>query len=85
MSQNYRRLSLVARLKAPTGGVEKKLSATTTRAYPNDPFAIAKIDNAVVSEARVERDAEDCEREHEGLSGGGWWWSGQRQFRQMQM
>ncbi|KAJ4024216.1 Ribosome biogenesis protein Nop16 [Fusarium irregulare] len=58
MSQNYRRLGLVARLKAPTGGVEKKLGATTTRAYPNDPFAIAKIDNAVVSEARVERDAD---------------------------
>ncbi|KAH6955390.1 hypothetical protein HG530_008889 [Fusarium avenaceum] len=58
MSQNYRRLGLVARLKAPTGGVEKKLGATTTRAYPNDPFAIASIENAVVSEARVERDAD---------------------------
>lgn len=58
MSQNYRRLGLVARLKAPTGGVEKKLGATTTRAYPSDPFAIASIENAVVSEARVERDAD---------------------------
>ncbi|CAJ0551968.1 Ff.00g059470.m01.CDS01 [Fusarium sp. VM40] len=58
MSQNYRRLGLVARLKAPTGGVEKKLGATTTRAYPNDPFAVASIENAVVSEARVERDAD---------------------------
>ncbi|KAM0196965.1 hypothetical protein ACHAPA_002050 [Fusarium lateritium] len=58
MSQNYRRLGLVARLKAPTGGTEKKLGATTTRAYPNDPFAIASIENAVVSEARVERDAD---------------------------
>jgi nucleolar protein 16 len=58
MSQNYRRLGLVARLKAPTGGTEKKLGATTTRAYPNDPFAIASIENAIVSEARVERDAD---------------------------
>ncbi|KAM0348046.1 hypothetical protein ACHAPU_004549 [Fusarium lateritium] len=58
MSQNYRRLGLVARLKAPTGGTEKKVGATTTRAYPNDPFAIASIENAIVSEARVERDAD---------------------------
>ncbi|KAF4990723.1 hypothetical protein FGRMN_8308 [Fusarium graminum] len=58
LSQNYRRLGLVARLKAPTGGTEKKIGATTTRAYPNDPFAIASIENAIVSEARVERDAD---------------------------
>ncbi|KAI8410330.1 hypothetical protein FOFC_10184 [Fusarium oxysporum] len=58
LSQNYRRLGLVARLKAPTGGTEKKLGATTTRAYPNDPFSIATVENAIVSEARVERDAD---------------------------
>ena len=43
--------------------MEKKLlsgtaTATTTRATPNDPFAITTIDKAVVSEARVERDAD---------------------------
>ncbi|RGP73515.1 nucleolar 16 [Fusarium sporotrichioides] len=58
LSQNYRRLGLVARLKAPAGGTEKKLGATTTSAYKNDPFAIATIENAIVSEARVERDAD---------------------------
>lgn len=57
MSQNYRRLGLLARLKAPTGGTEKRLhTVTTTRSSPNDPFAIASVENAVVSEARVERD-----------------------------
>ncbi|CAM1508130.1 Fc.00g049780.m01.CDS01 [Cosmosporella sp. VM-42] len=58
MAQNYRRLGLLARLKAPTGGTEKLLHATTTKTSAKDPFAIATIENAVVSEARVERDAD---------------------------
>lgn len=58
MAQNYRRLGLVARLKAPTGGIEKKIHATTTRTSPNDPFAITSIENMIVSEAKVERDAD---------------------------
>ncbi|KPM34630.1 hypothetical protein AK830_g11938 [Neonectria ditissima] len=62
LSQNYRRLGLVARLKAPTGGVEKRLGgaagAVTTRTSANDPFAITTVENAIVSEARVERDAD---------------------------
>ncbi|KAH7152124.1 ribosome biogenesis protein Nop16 [Dactylonectria estremocensis] len=58
LSQNYRRLGLLARLKAPTGGTEKQLGAVTTRTSVNDPFAIISVENAVVSEARVERDAD---------------------------
>ena len=46
----------------------------------------ARVCGAPVCGARVERDPEDCEREHEGLEGEGWWWwSGQRQPGQMQM
>ncbi|KAI1377287.1 ribosome biogenesis protein Nop16 [Hypoxylon crocopeplum] len=58
-SQNYRRLGLVSRLKAPTGGVEpnaasRKLQGRSTK--PMDPFAINSSANAVVTEVRVERD-----------------------------
>ncbi|KAI1776183.1 ribosome biogenesis protein Nop16 [Hypoxylon cercidicola] len=58
-TQNYRRLGLVGRLKAPTGGVEpnpasRKLQGRSTK--PVDPFAIGQAANAVVTEARVERD-----------------------------
>ncbi|KAI1449839.1 ribosome biogenesis protein Nop16 [Annulohypoxylon stygium] len=53
-SQNYRRLGLVSRLKAPTGGVEPSAKSKSTK--PVDPFAIAQPTNAVVTEVRVERD-----------------------------
>lgn len=56
----------MARLKAPAGGVERRLGgggggdaaeAATMRTAPDDPFAITTIEKAVVYEARVERDA----------------------------
>ncbi|RYP51360.1 hypothetical protein DL768_003288 [Monosporascus sp. mg162] len=66
-TQNYRRLGLVARLKAPAGGVEPELqrtSATTEKKEKQnkqqrtaDPFAIASGAESVIGEARVERDA----------------------------
>ncbi|KZL86792.1 ribosome biogenesis protein nop16 [Colletotrichum incanum] len=60
LTQNYRRLGLTARLKAPTGGIEKTLSqveaAKATTGKPRDPFAIASAEEAVFEEARVERD-----------------------------
>ena len=46
-------------MKTPSGGTEKKLTGTTTPkttgTSKNDPFAIATVENAVVSEAKVER------------------------------
>ncbi|RYP00052.1 hypothetical protein DL764_006628 [Monosporascus ibericus] len=66
-TQNYRRLGLVARLKAPAGGVEPELrrtsGATEKKEKTNkqqqavDPFAIAPSAESVIGEARVERDA----------------------------
>lgn len=67
LAQNYRRLGLVARLRSSTGGVEKRLhgshssagAARTHQAAAADPFAISTaVESAVVSEARVERDAD---------------------------
>lgn len=63
-SQNYKRLGLVGRLNAPTGGVEKDLAALRAgnkhAAGPSsakDPFAIAATGpEGVVGEVRVERD-----------------------------
>ncbi len=59
LTQNYRRLGLVARLKAPTGGVEKLLSSVTDNVAPPHPdfFPISKPQSAV-HEARVERAAD---------------------------
>ncbi|KAK7935793.1 nucleolar protein 16 [Apiospora marii] len=60
-AQNFRRLGLVSRLNAPTGGVEpnlrsKKSAGRSTK--PTDPFAITMLgrNDSAVTEARVERD-----------------------------
>lgn len=53
MTQNYRRLGLISRLKAPTGGVEKRIHQKT----PKQPLSIKPLEDAVVTETRVERDA----------------------------
>ncbi|KAK2040485.1 ribosome biogenesis protein Nop16 [Colletotrichum somersetense] len=66
LTQNYRRLGLTARLKAPTGGVEKTLSQVGSSAKAGaggsskarDPLAIASAEEAIFEEARVERDAD---------------------------
>ncbi|KAI0166996.1 ribosome biogenesis protein Nop16 [Hypoxylon sp. FL1284] len=59
-TQNYKRLGLVGRLKAPTGGVEPDAATRKQQrgrpTKPTDPFAIAQPSAAVVTEARVERD-----------------------------
>ncbi|KAI0004009.1 ribosome biogenesis protein Nop16 [Xylariaceae sp. FL0662B] len=55
-TQNYRRLGLVSRLRAPTGGVEPQ-ARSRPQTKPGDPFAIDRGSGAVVSEVRVERDA----------------------------
>lgn len=67
MSQNYRRLGLVSRLRAPTGGVEGRLDKSSIAALQaahsaadaasSSPFAIDTTEKAIISEAKVERDA----------------------------
>ncbi|KAH8177306.1 ribosome biogenesis protein nop16 domain-containing protein [Sarocladium implicatum] len=63
LAQNYRRLGLVSRLKAPTGGTEKKVlefeedpEKRANQTKGNTPFGITPVNKAVISEARVERD-----------------------------
>ncbi|KAI1260457.1 ribosome biogenesis protein Nop16 [Xylariaceae sp. FL1019] len=63
-TQNYRRLGLVNRLRAPTGGVEPiskrsktSSSNTSTSTKPTDPFALTLVSGPLTSETRVERDA----------------------------
>lgn len=74
LTQNYRRLGLVSRLRAPTGGVEKRLSKSSTdvdtlkaaaaaadkasSSGSGNPFAITSVEKAIISEAKVERDAD---------------------------
>lgn len=59
-TQNYRRLGLVARLKAPTGGAEPDHLKARTQA--RDPFVIQPNggagDGSFLREVRVERDAD---------------------------
>ncbi|PHH63396.1 hypothetical protein CDD81_5997 [Ophiocordyceps australis] len=56
LTQNYQRLGLVSRLRGATGGMEKKLSSSSsTASCARDALAIAPAAQAIVSEARVER------------------------------
>ncbi|KAI0408093.1 ribosome biogenesis protein Nop16 [Xylaria palmicola] len=61
-TQNYRRLGLVSRLRAPTGGIEPKSRAgapsskIAAATASKDPFAIQAPKGPVATEARVERD-----------------------------
>ncbi|KAI9884263.1 MAG: hypothetical protein M1823_003953 [Watsoniomyces obsoletus] len=64
LSQNYRRLGLTARLKAPSGGVEKKVSdaAQTSGRKPGDtlaitPSTVTRPTALAPSEVGVERDS----------------------------
>lgn len=55
MVQNYRRLGLVSRLLAPTGGIEKPIHGKIKTSHA---LEIRDVEDMVVSEARVERDAD---------------------------
>ncbi|KAI0525312.1 ribosome biogenesis protein Nop16 [Xylaria bambusicola] len=62
-TQNYRRLGLVSRLRAPTGGIEPKhrsstsSTSTSKTTTPTNPFAINGATSAA-AEVEVERDAD---------------------------
>ncbi|KLU90081.1 hypothetical protein MAPG_09046 [Magnaporthiopsis poae ATCC 64411] len=55
LTQNYRRLGLLNRLKAPSGGVDKTAEAATP--LKKQPLAISSAIPGAVREVRVERDA----------------------------
>ena len=55
LSQNYARLGLVAKLGTTSGGVEKAAGA---KKPAKDRFRVKSITQAVVGEAKVERDAD---------------------------
>jgi nucleolar protein 16 len=60
LTQNYRRIGLTSRLKTPSGGIEKFVRnvGKAPKQTRLDPLGIKSIDRAVVTSARVERNAD---------------------------